>query len=71
LHIISQELRLNLSNMDPQTHWMNLLGDLLGHVRVGWEDNPYIDGSLLIPTPGLVEKLSGSPGFGPGNRHPG
>ncbi len=49
----------NLSNMDPKTHWQNLSWSIClgGHVRVGWEDNPYIDGKLADSNARLVEKI--------------
>jgi 3-keto-5-aminohexanoate cleavage enzyme len=49
----------NLSNMDPKTHWQNLSWAIClgGHVRVGWEDNPYIDGKLADTNARLVEKI--------------
>jgi 3-keto-5-aminohexanoate cleavage enzyme len=49
----------NLSNMDPKTHWQNLSWAIClgGHVRVGWEDNPYIDGELADTNARLVEKI--------------
>lgn len=55
----------NVSNMNPPTHWQNLAQAIImgGHVRVGWEDNPYLDPVL---NPGeyaehcylLVEKIA-------------
>jgi len=49
----------NLSNMDPKTHWQNLSWAIClgGNVRVGWEDNPYIDGKLADSNARLVEKI--------------
>ena len=49
----------NLSNMDPKTHWQNLSWAIClgGNVRVGWEDNPYIDGTLADSNARLVEKI--------------
>jgi 3-keto-5-aminohexanoate cleavage enzyme len=45
--------------MDPKTHWMNLSWAIClgGHVRVGWEDNPFIDGKLADTNARLVEKI--------------
>ena len=49
----------NLSNMDPKTHWQNLSWAIClgGHVRVGWEDNPFIDGEYTETNALLVEKI--------------
>lgn len=48
----------NTSVMDPKTHW-NLLAQAIamgGHVRVGWEDNPYLpNGALSTSNAELVE----------------
>ena len=45
--------------MDPKTHWQNLSWAIClgGHVRVGWEDNPYIDGELTDSNARLGEKI--------------
>jgi 3-keto-5-aminohexanoate cleavage enzyme len=45
--------------MDPKTHWQNLSWSIClgGHVRVGWEDNPYIDGELVESNARLVDKI--------------
>jgi len=48
----------NLSVMDPQTQWklLPMAIGMGGHVRVGWEDNPYLpDGSLSKTNAELVE----------------
>ncbi len=49
----------NLSNMDPKTHWINLSWAITlgGNIRVGWEDNPYIDGELADSNARIVEKI--------------
>ena len=50
----------NLSVMDPKTQW-NLMAvaiGLGGHVRVGWEDNPYLpDGTPARANAELVENV--------------
>jgi 3-keto-5-aminohexanoate cleavage enzyme len=58
-HHLPKNCVWNLSNMDPQTHWMNLSWAIClgGHVRVGWEDNPYIDGKFADSNARLVEKI--------------
>ena len=46
--------------MDPATQWeiLTLTITLGGHVRVGWEDNPYLeDGTLAKSNALLVEKI--------------
>ncbi len=48
----------NVSVMDPATQWklMPLVISLGGHVRVGWEDNPYLpNGELAKTNAELVE----------------
>jgi 3-keto-5-aminohexanoate cleavage enzyme len=59
VHHLPKNCVWNLSNMDPQTHWMNLSWAIClgGHVRVGWEDNPYIDGKFADSNARLVEKI--------------
>jgi len=59
VHHLPQNCVWNLSNMDPKTHWMNLSWAIClgGHVRVGWEDNPFIDGKLADTNARLVEKI--------------
>jgi 3-keto-5-aminohexanoate cleavage enzyme len=50
----------NTSVMDPPTQWQILTQAIImgGHVRVGWEDNPYLeDGSLAQTNALLVEKI--------------
>jgi 3-keto-5-aminohexanoate cleavage enzyme len=52
----------NVSVMDPATQWKlhALAISLGGHVRVGWEDNPYLpDGSLATTNAELVEVVVG------------
>jgi len=58
-HHLPKNCVWNLSNMDPKTHWQNLSWAIClgGHVRVGWEDNPYIDGELTDSNARLVEKI--------------
>jgi 3-keto-5-aminohexanoate cleavage enzyme len=45
--------------MDPETHWQNSSWSICfgGHVRVGREDNPYIDRKLADSNARLVEKI--------------
>jgi len=51
----------NVSVMDPATQWeiLTLAITMGGHVRVGWEDNPYLDhsGTLAETNAMLVEKI--------------
>src|SRR5260370_40296100 len=50
----------NVSVMDPATQWQILTEAIImgGHVRVGWEDNPYLgDGTLADTNALLVEKI--------------
>ncbi len=50
----------NLSVQDPQTHWGLMAQAILqgGHVRVGWEDNPYISpGAFAKQNSELVSKV--------------
>jgi 3-keto-5-aminohexanoate cleavage enzyme len=52
----------NTSVMDPKEQWkiLSLAIALGGHVRVGWEDNPYLpDGSLAESNAELVEVVTG------------
>ena len=52
----------NTSVMDPKEQWkiLSLAIALGGHVRVGWEDNPYLpDGSLASTNAELVEVVVG------------
>ena len=47
--------------MDPPTHWQVLTTSILlgGHVRVGMEDNPYLEeGRLATSNAQLVEKIA-------------
>jgi 3-keto-5-aminohexanoate cleavage enzyme len=59
VHHLPKNCVWNLSNMDSKTHWQNLSWSIClgGHVRVGWEDNPYIDGKLADSNARLVEKI--------------
>lgn len=50
----------NVSVMDPKTQWkiLSMAIGLGGHVRVGWEDNPYLpDGSPARENADLVENV--------------
>jgi 3-keto-5-aminohexanoate cleavage enzyme len=50
----------NVSVMDPATQWeiLTLAITMGGHVRVGWEDNPYLEKGILAKTNALlVEKI--------------
>lgn len=52
------DVNWNTSVMDPAEQWklLSLAISLGGHVRVGWEDNPYLpDGSLARSNAELVE----------------
>lgn len=54
------KINWNVSVMDPPTQWkiLTLAITLGGHVRVGWEDNPYLEGSTIANTNALlVEKI--------------
>lgn len=54
------KINWNLSVMDSPTHWQLLTLAIIlgGHVRVGWEDNPYLpDGVLAETNAVLVEKI--------------
>ena len=54
------KINWNLSVMDSPTHWQLLTLAIIlgGHVRVGWEDNPYLPDGLLAETNAvLVEKI--------------
>ncbi len=59
---LPKDLRINwnVSVMDPSTQWeiLTLAITLGGHVRVGWEDNPYLEKRTLAKTNALlVEKI--------------
>ena len=51
----------SVSVMDPPTHWQVLTQSILlgGHVRVGMEDSPYLDGGITLAKSNaeLVEKI--------------
>jgi 3-keto-5-aminohexanoate cleavage enzyme len=52
----------NVSVMDPATQWrlLPLAIAMGGHVRVGWEDNPYLpDGTLTTENAQLVDVAVG------------
>ena len=54
------KINWNVSVMDPHTQWeiLTLAITLGGHVRVGWEDNPYLEkGTLAQTNVLLVEKI--------------
>jgi 3-keto-5-aminohexanoate cleavage enzyme len=55
------EFNYSVSVMDPPTQWTVLTQAILlgGHVRVGMEDNPYLDtkGTLARSNAELVEKI--------------
>jgi 3-keto-5-aminohexanoate cleavage enzyme len=54
------KINWNVSVMDPPTQWQILTLAIMmgGHVRVGWEDNPYLeDGTLAETNALLVEKI--------------
>lgn len=54
------KLNWNVSVMDPDTQWQILTQAVMlgGHVRVGWEDNPYLTPGVLAETNALlVEKI--------------
>jgi 3-keto-5-aminohexanoate cleavage enzyme len=58
VHHLPENVNWNVSVMDPPTHW-GILSQAIamgGHVRVGWEDNPYLpDGTLAGSNAELVE----------------
>jgi 3-keto-5-aminohexanoate cleavage enzyme len=60
-HLPTQwKLNWNVSVMDPATQWQILTQAIMlgGHVRVGWEDNPYLEPGVLAQTNALlVEKI--------------
>ena len=55
-----RRINWNVSVMDPATQW-KILAQAIGmggHVRVGWEDNPYLeDGTPASTNALLVEKI--------------
>lgn len=58
VHHLPNRTNWNLSVMDPPTQWklVAMAIGLGGHVRVGWEDSPYLpDGSLAKANAQLVE----------------
>jgi 3-keto-5-aminohexanoate cleavage enzyme len=56
------DFNYSVSVMDPPTHWQVLTKSILlgGHVRVGMEDSPYLDGgqTLARSNAELVEKIA-------------
>jgi 3-keto-5-aminohexanoate cleavage enzyme len=56
-----KDFNYSVSVMDPPTHWQVLTKSILlgGHVRVGMEDSPYLDGGerLARSNAELVEKI--------------
>jgi 3-keto-5-aminohexanoate cleavage enzyme len=60
LRHLPQNVNWNLSVMDPEMQWrlLALALGLGGHVRVGWEDNPYLpDGTLSRSNAELVDSV--------------
>lgn len=58
VHHLPPRVNWNVSVMDPPTQWklLPLAIAMGGHVRVGWEDNPYLpDGELTTQNAQLVE----------------
>lgn len=54
------KINWNVSVMDPASQWQILTLAIMmgGHVRVGWEDNPYLENGALADTNArLVEKI--------------
>ena len=60
VHHLPERVNWNVSVMDPATQW-GLLGlaiSMGGHVRVGWEDNPYLpDGTPSRSNAELVDTI--------------
>ena len=59
---LPQNVNWNTSVMNPREQWkmLSLAIALGGHVRVGWEDNPYLpDGSIASTNAELVEVVVG------------
>jgi uncharacterized protein (DUF849 family) len=56
--------------MDPATQWQILTLAVMtgGHVRVGWEDNPYGAGGAGEEQRELVDKIVRTRATGPGSR---
>ena len=56
-----ENFNYSVSVMDPPTHWQVLTQSILlgGHVRVGMEDSPYVDGGATLAKSNaeLVEKI--------------
>ena len=56
-----ENFNYSVSVMDPPTHWQVLTQSILlgGHVRVGMEDSPYLDGGATLAKSNaeLVEKI--------------
>lgn len=62
VHHLPPRVKWNVSVMDPATQWsiLSLAIAMGGHVRVGWEDNPYLpDGTLAGTNAELVEVAVG------------
>jgi 3-keto-5-aminohexanoate cleavage enzyme len=58
VHHLPRDVRWNMSVMNPEQQWrlIPLAIALGGHVRVGWEDNPYLpDGTIARENAELVE----------------
>ena len=60
-HHKPSDFNYSVSVMDPPTQWQILTQSILlgGHVRVGMEDNPYLDtrGTLARSNAELVDKI--------------
>ena len=57
---LPNDFKYSVSVMEPASHWRVLATSILmgGHVRVGMEDNPYLDdGNLARSNADLVEKI--------------
>jgi 3-keto-5-aminohexanoate cleavage enzyme len=58
--MLPPDVNFNVSVMSPDRHWqlLALAIGLGGHVRVGFEDNPYLEPGVLATTNAqLVEKI--------------
>jgi 3-keto-5-aminohexanoate cleavage enzyme len=61
VHHLPPKVNWNVSVMDPATQWklLPLAIAMGGHVRVGWEDNPYLpDGTLSTENAQLVDVVA-------------
>jgi len=60
--LLPEYVNYNVSVMSPTAQWklLSMVIGLGGHVRVGFEDNPYLsEGELAATNAGLVEKIVG------------